>query len=271
VPRKEIHTKVRRMLDLVHLTGRESARPRELSGGQQQRVALARALVLEPALVLFDEPLGALDLKLRRTMQALLREVQRETQMTFVYVTHDQEEAFSMSTRVGVMNAGVLEQVGSPREVYRRPATAFVAEFVGASNRFPGKVVSQEGARYVVELEALKDQVHVDGPPGIQNGTAVDVVVRPEAIGLGRLENSEHVAEGVVSDVSYTGAHTALVVDTELGPVDVAAAGDGDHDVSIGDRLAVSWRTSACWLVPRGAPVEHDLEFIEETELARSR
>ena len=136
VSRGEIKTKVADILELVGLTGREQARPKQLSGGQQQRVALARSLVLEPAVLLLDEPLGALDLKLRKQMQMVLKQIQREVGITFVYVTHDQEEAFSMSDRVAIMNRGKIEQIGDPVETYRRPRTLFVADFVGASNRF---------------------------------------------------------------------------------------------------------------------------------------
>jgi spermidine/putrescine transport system ATP-binding protein len=144
-PSRAIKEKVARMLELVELTGREDARPRELSGGMQQRVALARSLVLDPAVLLLDEPLGALDLRLRRQLQLLLKTVQREVGITFVYVTHDQEEAFSMSDRVGVMSGGVLVQVGTPREIYERPRTRFVANFVGAVNQLPARVVSRVG------------------------------------------------------------------------------------------------------------------------------
>ena len=136
VSRGDTARRVTEMLELVGLTGREKARPKQLSGGQQQRVALARSLVLEPAVLLLDEPLGALDLKLRKQMQMVLKQIQREVGITFVYVTHDQEEAFSMSDRVAIMDKGKIEQIGDPVDTYRRPQTLFVADFVGASNRF---------------------------------------------------------------------------------------------------------------------------------------
>ena len=126
------------MLELVGLRGRERYRPSQLSGGQQQRVALARSLVLDPEVLLLDEPLGALDLKLRKALQLQLKRIQHEVGITFVYVTHDQEEAFFMSDRVAIMRDGRIEQLGTPRDVYQRPRTEFVADFVGAANRLPG-------------------------------------------------------------------------------------------------------------------------------------
>ena len=139
-PRTEIRTRVAEAIELVQLNGREQARPSQLSGGQQQRVALARALVNRPDVLLLDEPLGALDLKLRADLQTQLKDLHRAVGVTFCYVTHDQGEAFSMSDRVAVMNGGALEQVGQPEHVYRYPRTAFVADFVGASNRLPAHI-----------------------------------------------------------------------------------------------------------------------------------
>ena len=139
VARAEITRRVGEMLEIVDLTGREKRRPRELSGGQQQRVALARALVNHPAALLLDEPLGALDLKLRQAMQVELKRIQREVGITFVYVTHDQGEALTMSDRIAVMNDGVVEQLGSPEEIYEHPKTRFVAGFIGTSNLLAGR------------------------------------------------------------------------------------------------------------------------------------
>src|SRR6266542_3275578 len=146
VPRDEIRRRVAEALRLVELEGREQRRPRQLSGGQQQRVALARALVNRPRALLLDEPLGALDLKLRRAMQLELKRIQREVGITFVYVTHDQEEALTMSDRLAVMNAGRIEQLGTPRELYERPATRFVANFLGTSNLFSGRLERRDDA-----------------------------------------------------------------------------------------------------------------------------
>jgi spermidine/putrescine transport system ATP-binding protein len=140
VGKAEVRARVGEAVSLVQLEGREHSRPRQLSGGQQQRVALARALVNRPEVLLLDEPLGALDLKLRTDMQSQLKDLQRSVGVTFCYVTHDQGEAFSMSDRVAVMNHGLLEQVGTPEDIYHRPASAFVADFVGTANRFAGRV-----------------------------------------------------------------------------------------------------------------------------------
>src|SRR6266496_2682045 len=152
VPRDEIRRRVAEALRLVELEGREQRRPRQLSGGQQQRVALARALVNRPRALLLDEPLGALDLKLRRAMQLELKRIQREVGITFVYVTHDQEEALTMSDRLAVMNAGVIEHLGSPREIYEHPASRFVAGFIGTSNLLTGKVTGVTGGSAIIEV-----------------------------------------------------------------------------------------------------------------------
>ena len=139
-PKDRDHRRVGEMLEIVDLGGRENRRPRELSGGQQQRVALARALVNHPRALLLDEPLGALDLKLRQAMQVELKRIQREVGITFVYVTHDQDEALTMSDRIAVMNDGLIEQLASPREIYEHPASRFVAGFIGTSNLLTGTV-----------------------------------------------------------------------------------------------------------------------------------
>ena len=175
----EVRHRVGSMLDLVQLQGRERARPRQLSGGQQQRVALARSLVLDPKVLLLDEPLGALDLKLRRDLRTFLKEVQHEVGITFVYVTHDQEEAFSMSDRVAVMQHGRIDQIGSPQDVYQRPETLAVASFVGAANRLPGRIVERDGARYLTDFGTLGSW-SVPGVAGLDPGTPVIGVVRPE-------------------------------------------------------------------------------------------
>jgi spermidine/putrescine transport system ATP-binding protein len=252
VRRRDVGAPVRRMLDLVDLSGRESARPRELSGGQQQRVALARALVLEPDVLLLDEPLGALDLKLRRQMQDLLKEVQRRVGITFVYVTHDQEEAFSMSDRVGVMHHGVLQQLGEPEEVYRRPASAFVADFVGASNRLAGTVTGEAtGASYSVELDCTGRVLSVGGAPGLAAGDRVWIVVRPEAAILEGSPSGDGLGgEARVADVSFLGPHTIYKLESEeLGDLTVTASAHGvEHQP--GSVLRVTWPVAKAWAVP---------------------
>src|SRR3954465_5232531 len=154
VAKPEIVRRVKEILEIVSLTGMDKRAPREMSGGQQQRVALARALVNRPRALLLDEPLGALDLKLRQQMQVELKRIQRDVGITFVYVTHDQEEALTMSDRIAVMNRGVVEQVSDPETVYERPATTFVAGFIGVSNLMPGEVISANGAGAELRLDA---------------------------------------------------------------------------------------------------------------------
>jgi spermidine/putrescine transport system ATP-binding protein len=225
VRRDEVRTRVRRMLDLVELGGRERARPRELSGGQQQRVALARALVLDPEVLLLDEPLGALDLKLRKQLQTLLRSVQREVGITFVYVTHDQEEAFSMSDRVAVMNHGLVEQVGRPREVYPRPATLFVADFVGASNRFSARIdTALDEGRYRADVDGLGSLV-VPGAPGLTAGQTAIAIVRPERVST---RGGTIVIEGRVEDVAYMGPAVHLTLASALGELSCVAPGNAE-------------------------------------------
>jgi spermidine/putrescine transport system ATP-binding protein len=250
-PRDRIAAVVAEMLELVELTGRDGARPRELSGGQQQRVALARALVMEPRVLLLDEPLGALDLRLRKQMQILLKRVQRHVGTTFVYVTHDQEEAFAMSDRVGVMRGGVLEQIGSPMDVYRQPVTRGVAEFVGASNRFEGRIVGRVGDSYRVELDDVPGERSVRGVPGLETGSQVAVIVRPESARLVAPGPDAYV-RGELTDVQQLGPQTLYLVAIPSGRVATAcangAADDREH-VSAGGEVGLRWDDSAAWAV----------------------
>jgi spermidine/putrescine transport system ATP-binding protein len=253
LPRQTIDVKVEEMLELVGLSGRTRARPRQLSGGQQQRVALARALVMEPQVLLLDEPLGALDLKLRKQMQRLLKRIQREVGITFVYVTHDQEEAFAMSDRVGVMNAGVLEQVGAPAEVYRRPATLFVADFVGASNRLEGTVAAQrDSGSYDVALDPGADSLAALGRPGLELGSRVALILRPEMAYLVRDFGQDALVRGEVRDVEYLGPQVIFRIDCgEQGEVTVAArGGEYEPQPDPGERVGVGWRPNSAWAVP---------------------
>ena len=183
VDKGEIDRRVDEMLELVDLTGRERRRPREMSGGQQQRVALARALVNHPRALLLDEPLGALDLKLRQAMQSELKRIQREVGITFVYVTHDQGEALTMSDRIAVMNAGRVEQLGTPREVYEQPRTRFVADFIGTSNLLTARADRIEDGCAVV---GFGDQQRLVVPlRGVEPAGDLEVTVRPEKIRIG--------------------------------------------------------------------------------------
>jgi spermidine/putrescine transport system ATP-binding protein len=253
-PRRRIESDVRRMLDLVGLGGRETARPRELSGGQQQRVALARALILNPKVLLLDEPLGALDLKLRRQMQTLLKDLQRELGITFVYVTHDQEEAFSMSDRVGVMNAGILEQVGEPGHVYRRPKTLFVANFVGGSNCLSA-TISETAApgSYAAQLSSTKAVIRAEGVVGLKVGEEVALVLRPETARLTDHSASALRAEGSVAEISFYGPQIVYRVSSNgLGDLTILSTTETRARVlEFGQQVTVSWDPSDMWIVAR--------------------
>jgi spermidine/putrescine transport system ATP-binding protein len=215
----EIRSRVTDMLRLVELPGYEKRKPHQISGGQAQRVALARALINRPAVLLLDEPLGALDLKLRKQMQVELKRIQQEVGITFIYVTHDQEEAMTMSDRIAVMNRGHYEQLGDPESLYERPTTRFVAGFLGVSNLLPGTVT---GTADDYAMIRLSDETSVRVPSALTNGSsAVEVGVRPEKIrmladGVDAPATHNQLA-GVVRDASYQGVSTQYIVETRSG------------------------------------------------------
>ncbi|MGE5857655.1 MAG: ABC transporter ATP-binding protein, partial [Solirubrobacterales bacterium] len=207
VDKPEMERRVREELERVGLAAQANRRPAQLSGGMQQRVALARALVNLPRVLLLDEPLGALDLKLRKGLQVELKKIQREVGITFVYVTHDQEEALTMSDRIAVMNQGRIEQVGDPEEVYNRPSTAFVAGFIGVSNMMPG-TIRKTGRQGEVELDTgVKVSADVNG---FSLGDRCQVVVRPEKLYIGSGGRWEPTVEGMVESSLYLGTSTQL-------------------------------------------------------------
>ena len=214
VPKAEINRRVDAELERVGLAGEGNRRPAQLSGGQQQRVALARALVNLPKVLLLDEPLGALDLKLRKGLQIELKRIQQDVGITFVYVTHDQEEALTMSDRLAVMNRGRIEQVGAPEDVYERPETTFVAGFIGVSNLMPGVVEKADGEKASVRLDAGVDvKARADG---LRPGERCHAVVRPEKLRIARAEEKlsedDPSVEGVVDASVYLGTTTQIVV-----------------------------------------------------------
>jgi spermidine/putrescine transport system ATP-binding protein len=215
----EIKSRVSDMLRLVELPGYEKRKPSQISGGQAQRVALARALINRPAVLLLDEPLGALDLKLRKQMQVELKRIQQEVGITFIYVTHDQEEAMTMSDRIAVMHAGKYEQLGDPEGLYERPTTRFVAGFLGISNLLPATL---SGTTEGYAIASLGDDARVRVPKGLVNGhTNIEVGVRPEKIRMHK-EGAETPAgsnaiEGTVIDASYLGVSTSYVVEARSG------------------------------------------------------
>jgi spermidine/putrescine transport system ATP-binding protein len=210
----DVRGRVESILELVGLAGLGKRKPRQLSGGQQQRVALARALVNKPRVLLLDEPLGALDLKLRKQMQLELKAIQHDVGITFVHVTHDQEEAMTMADRIAIMNAGRIEQLGAPTDLYERPDTAFVASFLGISNLLPGTVTGPGSVR-------LDNGTDVRVPESILNGRdgKVAVGVRPEKIRLGHGE--ENRLTGRLLETAYVGVATQYVLETQAGNVSV--------------------------------------------------
>jgi spermidine/putrescine transport system ATP-binding protein len=209
VDKGEIDRRVREELERVGLAAEASRRPAQLSGGMQQRVALARALVNLPRVLLLVEPLGALDLKLRKGLQVELKKIQREVGITFVYVTHDQEEALTMSDRIAVMNKGRIEQIGDPEAVYDRPTTTFVAGFIGVSNLMPG-TVRKTGAQGEVELDS---GVHVNTDVnGFRPGDRCHAVVRPEKLTIDSGDRGQPSVEGLVESSIYLGTSTQLIV-----------------------------------------------------------
>lgn len=207
VPRAERLVRVEETLNMVRLLGTERRKPNQLSGGQQQRIALARALINKPMVLLLDEPLGALDLKLRKEMQLELKTLQREVGITFIYVTHDQEEALTMSDRIAVMDKGIALQVGEPEEIYERPANKFVADFIGETNFIDAVVCAQQGD--VVDLEIPESgTVHIQSTRNFTNGQKVSVAVRPEKLRLNvQIENGNNLS-GTVEDIVYIGTDT---------------------------------------------------------------
>jgi len=222
VPRAEHRGRVHQMLEVVSLEGLDRRRVRQLSGGQQQRVALARALVNRPAALLLDEPLGALDVKLRKQMQLELKRIQNELGTTFVYVTHDQEEALAMSDRIAVMNGGRVEQTGSPREIYEHPSTTFVADFIGSLNALDLTIDELVGT-YAVARLGENDRVVVAVGAGRRAGDAMRVAVRPERVQIAPAaaavpEGASRVG-GETAEIVFLGMYTQFHVDTPVGRV----------------------------------------------------
>jgi putative spermidine/putrescine transport system ATP-binding protein len=250
VPRHERADRVRDALRLVELDGFADRRPAQLSGGQQQRVALARALVFRPPLLLMDEPLGALDKRLREVLQLEIKRIHQELGITFVYVTHDQDEALLLSDRIAVFQDGAIQQVGTAEGLYERPRTRFVAEFVGDSNTFAG-VLDPRGR--VLTLEDGR-QLHAPDCSGIGAETTATVVLRPERARLrspgGPRENGENALPGRVASLHYLGSACKIEVDTSgAHRVVVREAANARSDVRLGDRVEVYWHTDDTTLI----------------------
>jgi spermidine/putrescine transport system ATP-binding protein len=251
ISREQTERRVARALEMVRMSGLEHRQPSELSGGQQQRVALARALVLEPKVLLLDEPLAALDLKLRKEMQLELKELQRRLGISFIYVTHDQEEALTMSDRIAVMNAGHIEQLGRAEEIYERPATEFVAGFIGVSNIIEGRVESVDHARAIIDIGGSRIYVNdVDFKPGQR----VRLLVRPEKIKISTETSGQDLAARIESAV-YLGESTQLRIVLEGGQSITALEQNTEPFSSAGTRIGqnifVSWTPESAVILNR--------------------
>jgi spermidine/putrescine transport system ATP-binding protein len=242
LPDKEVKARTTEYLELVGLGGLGGRLPSELSGGQAQRVALARALAKRPSVLLLDEPLGALDLKLRKQMQVELGRIHRQVGTTFVFVTHDQEEALSMATRIAIMSGGKIRQIGTPRDVYDRPVDRFVADFVGDTN-FLNVTVHRNGTGPVLALEG---GIAVDGPGDAAEGPAT-LMIRPEFLHLrDRAEEGVRGIPGEVVGVAFLGNHTRINVSTGAGDIVVvqphgARSRTSDHSPALGGEVCVWW------------------------------
>ncbi len=255
VPAGEIKQRVAEALDMVRLPNIGRRQPHQLSGGQRQRVALARALVNRPKVLLLDEPLGALDLKLRKAMQIELKALQRQLGITFIFVTHDQEEALVMSDRIGVMNEGKLLQVGDPKDIYDRPTSRFVADFIGETNFIPCRVLRQTGDLAAIRLaDNITLKAEADRP--VQPGQEATLAIRPEKIHLHTLHTAniedDGVFPGVITAATFIGTDTRFTVSlAEHVHLEVRSQNinPGDEEFGIGRQVAVSWQPRSARLL----------------------
>ncbi len=264
VPDAQVKSQVEAMLKLVELPGYEQRKPTMLSGGQQQRVALARALINHPQVLLLDEPLGALDLKLRKQMQIELKAIQTEVGITFIYVTHDQEEAMTMSNRIAVMRAGKIEQLGDPESLYERPKTAFVAGFLGVSNLLEGQVAGHEGGMIAIRLS---DGTVIRAPAGEDGQEQVRLGVRPEKLRVVPMNDGQAAAatdlnavEATVLDSSYIGVSTQYLVETRDGHRMTAYAQNLEtasvaEALANGQKVHITWQPRHTFVI--AGPAEH--------------
>jgi spermidine/putrescine ABC transporter ATP-binding subunit len=247
---REQRSHIQHALELVKLEGYATRFPDQLSGGQQQRVALARAIVFRPALLLMDEPLGALDKRLREHMRVEIKRLQRNLGATVIYVTHDQGEALTMADRVAVMNDGAVEQLGTPTDLYERPASAFVADFVGETNFFRGRAVLDADGRVRVVLDGDRPdhRREVENSASLKPDGSVDVGVRPEQVSLLPVESADRLAvPGTVSEVLYEGATALHVVETAIGSLTARLSLKNLRETrwAVGDQVAVHWDAQA--------------------------
>lgn len=229
VPKQERKKRVKEMIELVHLEGYEKRKPKELSGGEQQRVSIVRGLINNPKVLLLDEPLSALDLKLRKKMQIELKQLQKKLGITFIYVTHDQDEALSMSDRIAVIKDGKIEQIGTPVEVYEKPKSVYVADFLGEANIFKGIVkddicICEEGNIKIISK--------------FKNNTSIDLIVRPENVKLSKEKNSELV--GTIYEQIYDGAFTKVLIKVDKKIIKAIITGN-DKLYKKNDEVYITW------------------------------
>jgi spermidine/putrescine transport system ATP-binding protein len=249
VPRADVDARVAEALRSVRLEGMDKRKPGQLSGGQQQRVALARALINRPAALLLDEPLGALDLKLRKEMQLELKHIQEETQTTFVYVTHDQEEALTMSDRIAVMDQGIVEQVAAPKELYERPATQFVAGFIGVSNVLRLNATTSENGLLVQELGEGERLIAPASKVGMRE---LLITVRPEKIKFAEVGDPASRVEATVTDVVYVGSMTQYIVELTTGDQLVVHRLNDEvrgRPIVVGDTVTLHWAAEHSFVI----------------------
>jgi putative spermidine/putrescine transport system ATP-binding protein len=255
----DITKQVGELLELIHLEGRGDRYPWQLSGGQQQRVALARALAIEPQVLLLDEPLSALDAKIRVALRHQIRAIQRQLGITTVYVTHDQEEALSLSDRVVVMSEGRIEQIGSPSAIYNFPATSFVASFVGTLNLLDANVIDAAGGRLAIEGQEIRTSKPITEAP---SGETVSVALRPESIRLGGAMNGANRLSGPLDDISFLGSIVRLRVRPGDASTTISLDTFNDPNLalpSVGEVVTVSFPPEACLVLARTSVAPADI------------
>lgn len=251
VPKTEIGPRVEEALRMFRIAELSEHRPAQLSGGQQQRVALARALISRPKVLLLDEPLSALDAKIREEVRQELRDLQRQTNLTFIYVTHDQEEALALSDRIAVMHNGQVEQVGTPREIYNRPSSLFVAQFIGRANFLSGKVIEQQSDRLQVDVQGtLVSATASSYSPAV--GETVTLMIRPEQLQIqsDAFNGQDNQVGGKVTSITYIGQLLQLQLETPIGTLLVTKLGHTEPT----DSLMLGWNANDCTVIPQKAP-----------------
>ena len=238
VPKEEIKKRVQDMLELVHLEGYEKRKPKDLSGGEQQRVSIVRGLINNPKVLLLDEPLSALDLKLRKKMQIELKQLQRKLGITFIYVTHDQDEALSMSDRIVVLREGVIEQIGSPVEVYEHPNSLYVADFLGEANVFKGTIIKKNKDKTIMQTDKADMLTFINNDFEVDD--KVDLIVRPENVKISKTPVKPNCISGKIDELVYDGAFTKILIKKEKDIIKSIISGN-DKLYKRGDEIYIYW------------------------------